>query len=159
MMLAPDVGDGAMERALSRFVQEAGVRMALVVDETGAVIAQRGFTKRLDLLSASSLAAAIHASSKALGREIGDTSLGPLHHEGKRRHLFLAPLRAGGVGYLLLAVFENSTSIGIVRVFWDDMGRELDALAAAARAASPPTVSGDFGREAADAIASLFSRG
>ena len=35
-MIAPGVADSAMDGALARFVQEAGVRMALVVDETGA---------------------------------------------------------------------------------------------------------------------------
>ena len=157
-MIAPaDEGESALERALTRFVHEAGVRMALVVDETGAVISQRGFTRRLDLISASSLAAAIHASSKALGREIGDAAFGPLHHEGKRRHLFLAPLRAGGVVQLLLAVFDGSTSIGLVRVFWDDMLRDLQTAAASGPAAAP-RVSADFGREADEALASLFSR-
>ena len=149
--------DAGLEAALSRFVEEAGVRLAVVVDATGGVLAQRGFTRRLDLQSASALAAAIHASSRELGRQLGDAGFGPLHHEGRLRQVFLAPLPANGTPRLLLAVFDGSSSLGIVRVFWNALASEL-ASAAPSHAVAPPA-DGGFDREVGERLEALFGRG
>ena len=42
--------------ALARFVRDTGVRVALLLEADGRVIAQHGFTRRVDVTTASTLA-------------------------------------------------------------------------------------------------------
>jgi hypothetical protein len=119
-------------------------------------VAQRGFARRLDLMSASSLAAAIHASSRELGRQLGDGGFGPLHHEGRLRQIFLAPVPGDEAPRLLLAVFDASSSLGIVRVFWEALVRELEAAPPATSQSAPLRVAADFDRELGKRLDSLF---
>ncbi len=110
---------------LRAFVHDARVQLALVLEASGQVLAQHGFTRSLDVMSACSLAAAIHASAAELGRELGATAFGPLHHAGDARQLFLAPVQCGGRTILLLAVFDGASSLGMVRLFWAEFARRV----------------------------------
>ena len=140
---------------LADFVRETRVRLALVLAPSGRVFAQHGFTRSLDVMAACSLAAAIHASASALGRELGQ-SLGPLHHGGADRQLYLVPVAAGDGALLLLAVFDEDTSLGIVRHFATAFAQRV------ARAAPPGTGSAplaeDFEHELGRNLATLFGR-
>lgn len=140
---------------LAEFVREARVRLALVLEPSGRVLAQHGFTRSLDVMTACSLAAAIHASASALGRELGQT-LGPLHHGGADRQLYLVPVAAGEGTLLLLAVFDEDTSLGIVRHFATAFAQRVG------RAAPPDTgpapLAENFERELGRNLATLFGR-
>lgn len=113
---------------LEDFVRLARVRLALVLETNGRVLAQHGFARSLDVMGACSLAAAIHASASQLGHELG-TALGPLHHAGGDRQLFLAPVGSGSGTLLLLAVFDRDSSLGIVRHFFAAFARHLEHAA------------------------------
>ena len=139
---------------LRAFVRDARVRMALVLETSGRVLAQHGFTRSLDVMSACSLVSAIHASASELGRMLDGEPFGPLHHGGTNRQVFLAPLRCGGRTVLLLAVFDGSSSLGIIRHFWGEFARCV------ADAPPPPTNdhAPDFERDLQRNLAVLFGR-
>ena len=59
--------EGWIEQPLLRFVDDARVRLALVLEPSGRVLAQHGFTRSVDVMSACALAAAIQASAGELG--------------------------------------------------------------------------------------------
>lgn len=140
---------------LAEFVRQARVRFALVLDPTGRVLAQHGFGRSVDVMSACALAAAIHASALELGRELG-SRLGPLHHGGGERQLFLAPVAAGGQVVLVLAVFEQDSSLGIVRHFFAAFARAV--AEAAPPDPVPPVAAEDLERELGRNLAVLFGR-
>ena len=51
---------------LQDFVRESGVRLAVLINRSGQVLAQLGFEKVLDLVGVASLAAGINASSRVI---------------------------------------------------------------------------------------------
>ena len=64
-----------IEEPLKRFVDDAGAELALLLHPSGQVLAQHGFARAVDVMSACALAAAIHASSGELGRHARRTAL------------------------------------------------------------------------------------
>ena len=139
---------------LQTFVRDARVRMALVLETSGRVLTQHGFTRSLDVMSACSLVSAIHASASELGRLLDGEPFGPLHHAGTERQVFLAPCRCGGRTVLLLAVFDESSSLGIVRLFWGEFVRSVaDAPRVPTNVHAP-----DFERDLQHNLAVLFGR-
>lgn len=142
---------------LAEFVREARVRLALVLEPSGRVLAQHGFTRSLDVMAACALAAAIHASALALGRELGQ-SLGPLHHGGADRQLYLVPVATGGgdAALLLLAVFDQETSLGIVRHFASAFAQRAERTAPRGTAVAP--LAENFEHELGRNLATLFGR-
>jgi hypothetical protein len=149
-----DHAASAFAEPLQAFVREARVRMALLLETSGRVLAQHGFTRSLDVMSACSLVSAIHASASELGRQLHGEPFGPLHHAGTERQVFLAPLPSGGRTVLLLAVFDGSSSLGIVRLFWSEFARSVaDAPRAPSSVHAP-----DFERELQHNLAVLFGR-
>jgi len=146
----------ALAAPLAVFVRETRVRLALVLDSSGRVLGQHGFTRSLDVMSACSLAAAIHASSAELGRQLSGTPFGPLHHAGTSLQLFMAPVAWHGRTLLLLAVFDGASSFGIVRLFWAEFARRI------ADEAPPPLATGssaeDFEGDLDRNLAALFGR-
>lgn len=137
--------------ALARFVRDAGVQVAMVIEADGRVIAQHGFTRRVDVTSASTLAAAIQATTRELGRCLGDPSLAAIHHGGVDRQLFLAPFPEAAPARLLLTVFDGKTSLGLVRFFWEELG---DALKRKVTPVAPSPE--NFERELQDSLSTLF---
>lgn len=145
-----------LEGPLGEFVRLARVELAVALEPSGRVLAQHGFTRSLDLMAVCSLVAAIHASASELGRQANGEPFGPLHHGGTTRQLFLAPARAGSSTVLLLAVFDQRTSLGIVRHFFGTFAGALAGVPEAALDTGP--VTGDFERDLGRNLAMLFGR-
>ena len=59
-----------VEAPLKRYVDEARARLALVLHPSGQVVAQAGFTRAVDVMTACALAAAVHATAGELGRRV-----------------------------------------------------------------------------------------
>ena len=103
------VVEGWVEAPLRRFVDDARVLLALVLHPSGQVLAQSGFTRAVDVMSACALAAGIHASAGELGKMLEGRPFAGLHHAGKERQIFLAPASTARATWLVLAVFDQAT--------------------------------------------------
>jgi hypothetical protein len=110
------------------FVRESRVRIALLVNGSGQVLAQHGFTRSYEVMNVASLAAAAHASSRALAELTGAGRWEHLYHGGVVRQLFLAPLRTPVEELILVAIFDGDSSLGIVRLFYETLERDVSAL-------------------------------
>lgn len=141
----------ATRAALADFVRDAELQLALLLEADGRVIAQHGFTRRVDVVSASTLASAIQASTRELGEMLSDRTLGPIHHAGGARQLFLAPIPEAAPARLVLAVWDGRSSLGLVRVFWEQLAT---ALRRPVPAAAPAPES--FERDLQASLATLF---
>src|SRR6478752_4200982 len=116
-----------VEAPLRRFVEEARARLALLLHPSGQVVAQAGFTRAVDVMSACALAAAVHATSKELGRQLDGAGFRVLHHGGTEKQLHLAPVDTARAAYICLTVFDEESSLGLVRMYFSDLCRELAA--------------------------------
>lgn len=124
-----------VEAPLRRFVDDARARMALLLHPTGQVLAQAGFTREVDVMTACALASAAHATAGELGRQVNGRAFGGLHYAGPEKQMYLAPLETSRGSYICFTVFDDETSLGLIRIYFEELAREL---AAAAREAQPP---------------------
>jgi len=119
---------GALEGPVERFAREAGVRLVLLINESGQVLAQRGFARALDVMGVAALGAGIHASSHALAVMIGEGGFRHLHQGGSAAQVFIGPFRTPAEDLIVIAVFGEDSSLGLVQVFFAELVREVAAL-------------------------------
>ena len=139
-----------VEEPLARFIDDARVRLVLLLESSGRVLAQHGFTRSIDVMSACALAAAIHASAAEIGRQLDGTPFKTMHHPGRERQIFLGELATGHGAHILLTVFDDATSIGLVRLYFAELSRRL--------AGAAPTTLVDFESDLNRNLAKLFGR-
>lgn len=144
----------ALAGSLDRFVREARVRLALLLNRAGQVVAQRGFTRAVDVMGTAALAAGIHSSSAELARVLGERSFAHLHHKGADRQLFLGRFATPAEELLLLAVFDGESSLGLVRVFFEELAKEVAELPGWKVTAPPQDEA--FERDLMDSLDRLF---
>ena len=148
-----------IEDPLTRFVDDSRVRLVLLLESSGRVLAQHGFTRSVDVMSACALAAAIHASASEIGRQLDGNPFTTLHHAGQERQIFLGQLPTPRGVNVLLTVFDDATSIGLVRLYFAELCKRLAAATPAvpvAVASSPGLV--DFEADLNRNLAKLFGR-
>jgi hypothetical protein len=133
------------------------VRLALLLHPSGQVVAQAGFTRAVDVMSACALAAAVHATGGELGRQVEGQPFRGLHHAGKGKQLFLAAAQTARGSYICLTVFDQESSLGLVRMFFADLCRELASAAPAAVTPATPALAANFEVELNANLAALFS--
>jgi predicted regulator of Ras-like GTPase activity (Roadblock/LC7/MglB family) len=150
--------EGWVEAPLARYVEEARARMALLLHPSGQVVAQAGFTRAVDVMSASALAAAVHATAVELGRQLEGSPFRGLHHAGTEKQLHLASLQTGRAAYICLTVFDAESSLGLVRMYFSDLCRELAAAEPPHPPAAMPALALDFERDLNRNLAALFGR-
>ena len=151
------VAESWVEVPLQRFVDEARVLFALLMQPSGQVLGQYGFTRAVDVMAASALGAAIHASGAQLGRELDGRPFRELHHAGREREIFLAETNAAGAPFVFLAVFDGESSLGLVRLYFREFCARLAASAPAARPETP-ALAASFERDLDRNLAILFGR-
>lgn len=117
-----------LEDPMAEFVTESRVRTAIILDPSGQVLAQHGFAGRLDIANVAALAAATHASAHALALMIGAGHWVHLHHAGQQNQLFLAPFSGGGQEFVLVAIFDQDSTLGLVQLFFDRLVESIDGI-------------------------------
>lgn len=146
-----------VEAPLRRFVDEARVRLALLLHPSGQVLAQSGFTRAVDVMSACALAAAIHASAGELGKQLDGKPFHVLHHAGKVRQIFIAPAQTSRGLFIFLSVFDQESSLGLVQLYFGEFAARL--AEATPQVAPPPVVLAEnFERDLNRNLAALFGR-
>ncbi len=145
------------EGPLVRFVTQSSARLVLVMTPAGQVLAQHGFTRAVEVMSAAALGAAIMASSGELARQVGEATFGALYHAGHRHGIHLAGCETPRGKLVVLTVFGKETSIGLVQLFFEEF---IGALRAAAPAAPVPraVLAADFEDQLNSSLATLFRR-
>lgn len=118
----------ALTDPMRNFVRESRVRICLLVNGAGQVLSQHGFTRSYEVMNVASLAASAHASARALGELTGSGGWRHMHHAGKERQLFLAPFRTPVQELILVAIFDEDSSLGLVQLFFDRLAGEVIAL-------------------------------
>jgi hypothetical protein len=155
--MSTHVVEGWVEVPLKRFVDDARVRLALLLHPSGQVLAQYGFTRAIEVMSACALAAAIHASAGELGKMLEGKQFGGLHQPGRERQIFLAEAMTRRGPYLLLTVFDQESSLGLVQLYFEEFRTRL-ADAAPAKEEQRPVLEEHFERDLNRNLAVLFGR-
>jgi hypothetical protein len=147
-----------IEGPLKQFVTDAGAELALLLHPSGQVLAQHGFARAVDVMSACALAAGIHASAGELGKLLDGRPFRGLHHVGRERQIFLAEARWPRGAYIFLTVFGSESSLGIVRLYFDELVKALAAAAPKEVVPTTPALAEHFERDLNRNLAVLFGR-
>lgn len=146
-------------RVLGRFREEAGARGVFLVDRSGQLLELAGRTDGIDKDSFASLAAADFAAGSQLAELLGEDDFTSLYHQGAPESMYLTDV---GGGAILAALFDQGTTLGLVKMQTKRVVPELATIieAAAGRESTGPR--GSFMEagwidEAADEIDKLFS--
>jgi predicted regulator of Ras-like GTPase activity (Roadblock/LC7/MglB family) len=154
-----------VQSPLQRFVDDARVSFAVLLQPNGQVLGQFGFTRAVDVMAACALVAAIHVSAAQLGRELDGKPFRELYHSGRTRQIFIAEAATARGPVVLLAAFDSESSLGLVQLYFRELCAGLaqaaptPAITAPAAAASEPDFLGaNLERDLHRNLAVLFGR-
>jgi hypothetical protein len=140
-----------VEEPLRRFVEEARVLHAVVLAPSGQVLGQHGFTRAMDVMAACAL------SAGELGKQLEGRPFSGLHHAGRDKQIFLSSTDTPHGTLLLLTVFDQETSLGLVQLYFRELAAKLQAVPAGPEAEGvllPENFETDLNRS----LAVLFGR-
>src|ERR671928_1505741 len=109
---------------LGKLRLDAFARVVFLVDKNGQEIAVQGEVGALDTTSLASLAAGNVAATGGMARLIGEKEFPTLSHEGERESIHICII--GRV--LLVVVFDERSSLGLVKLRVKQSSRDLSAL-------------------------------
>ncbi|MDQ3138975.1 MAG: hypothetical protein M3Q93_15485 [Gemmatimonadota bacterium] len=143
---------------LETFLAESAARLTLLMTSSGQVVAQHGFSRSLDVMTAAALGAGIIASTEELARLMGATRFEAVVHHGQQQSCMLAAFGTARGRWIGLVVYGPETSVGIVRLFFDQMVRQLAAAAPREQPTQPPMLAENFETELNTSLNALFGR-
>jgi predicted regulator of Ras-like GTPase activity (Roadblock/LC7/MglB family) len=151
----------AIETILDAFLKRSAAKCALLVDKDGHMITARGETNEVDLDTISALVAGSFAATKALAHQFGEQDFSALFHQGKSGNIQLSLVADRA---LLTALFDDNTTIGMVRLYAAEAAKRLNdifrrKMAAHVQTASVPAVKDrEFTAGASDALDGVFGK-
>jgi hypothetical protein len=146
-----------VELPLQTFLDESSARLTLLMTSSGQVVAQHGFSRSLDVMTAAALGAGIGASTDELARLMGSPRFEALVHHGPRQSCLLSGFSTPRGRWIGLVVFGPETSVGIVQLFFDQMVQQL-ASAAPRDQPAVTTLPENFEHELDASLKALFGR-
>jgi predicted regulator of Ras-like GTPase activity (Roadblock/LC7/MglB family) len=115
----------AITTSLQRFLHETNARCALLVDRSGQLVATVGEQPTFDPTAFATLTAADFSANDQLAKLIGETDFNSLFHQGEKESMYLADIARR---VILVALFDNRTTLGLVRLKIKDTVIELTKL-------------------------------
>ena len=147
-----------IDRCLEEFLDSSQARCALLIDIEGHMVTSRGFTQSLDTTSIAALVAGSFASTAQLARNLGEKEFSVIFHQGENENIHIS-LVAGRC--LLVIIFDDRTTIGMVRLYAKEVTGSLDTVFAgmeASRDDGPnPVTDTNFQREAEAKLDEFFN--
>ena len=114
-----------IDGVLRRLVGDSSSAAALLIDRGGQPLAEAGAARTLDIGSIGALAAAAFASTAALARLLGESEFSVLFHEGVKESLHVCTVDGQTI---LLVIFDDRTTIGMVRLFTREAVASIGAI-------------------------------
>jgi predicted regulator of Ras-like GTPase activity (Roadblock/LC7/MglB family) len=123
--------DGAqIQTALERLLGDAGGAAALLIDRGGDCLASSGAVAATDLTAVAALAASTLGAGVSLARLLGEAEFSVLSLEGAAVGVHLSAVDERAI---LLVIFDERTTVGMVRVFAREATTRIAAIRAEAR--------------------------
>jgi len=116
---------GAITRHLQAFLKESNARCALLVDRTGQLVATVGEQPKFDPTTFATLTAADFSANDQLAKLIGENDFNSLFHQGEKESMYLADIARK---VILVVLFDNRTTLGLVRLKMKEVVTELAKL-------------------------------
>lgn len=119
-----------IHQILARFRHESSAAEVLLIDRSGQLLAMDGVSRALDTVSISALAAAAFSSTSAMAQLLGETEFTVLFHEGIKQSMHVSTVDEESI---LLAIFDERTTVGMVRLFAKEASKAVGTVLAETR--------------------------
>src|SRR5205814_4922692 len=113
-----------IKAVLARLRLDAAARVVVLVEKDGQQLAVHGELGDLDTTSLASLAAGNVAATGGMAQLIGEKEFPTLSHEGERESIHICIIGR----MLLVVVFDDRSSLGLVKLRVKQSSRDLSAL-------------------------------
>jgi predicted regulator of Ras-like GTPase activity (Roadblock/LC7/MglB family) len=150
----------AINAILDAFLKQSAAKCALLVDKDGHMVTHRGSSKKIDLDTISALVAGSFAATREMAKLLGEEEFSALFHQGKSDNIQLSLV---GDRALLTAIFDEATTVGMVRLYASEAAKRLAAIFRKKQqeaASAPPHVPGEgdaaFRKGTASTLDNLF---
>ena len=114
-----------VDEILAEFLEVSAAKCALLVDKEGHMVTKRGNTSSFDLDTICALVAGSFAATKEMARLLGETEFSVLFHQGKRDNIQLTLV---GDSTLLTVIFDEKTTLGMVRLYATEAAEQLNDI-------------------------------
>jgi len=115
----------AIDSTLREFLARSKSKAAMLVDKDGHLITQEGSTEKTDTDTIAALVAGCFAATREMARILGEEEFTALFHQGRRDNLQLSLV---GKRTILGVLFDDTTTIGMVRLYAAETARKLTSL-------------------------------
>jgi len=103
----------ALKQAVERLCRESEAKAVFLIDKNGQQLMAAGDYSDIDTVSLATLAAGNVAATDGLARLLGESGFTILFHEGERDNIHISIV---GELAILLVIFDDRTSVGLVRL-------------------------------------------
>jgi predicted regulator of Ras-like GTPase activity (Roadblock/LC7/MglB family) len=142
---------------LDEFLAESQARAALLVDRDGHLVTRKGLTGSFDPDSLAALVAGSFASTREMAKLLGESEFTVVFHQGKDQNIHLGLVAERS---LLVVIFDDRTTVGMVRVYCQELtnriGEILKAAAERRKTQGGADLDASYGRAAADRLDEFF---
>jgi len=121
----------SLQAPIDRLADAVRPQSLLLLSSSGRMLAQRGFSRDTDVVGMASLGAGIHAASRAIATMIGEPGFEQVCQSGAGRQLFLGTVATPAEELILLVVTRDPSSLGLLRVAFRALVREVASIPAA----------------------------
>jgi predicted regulator of Ras-like GTPase activity (Roadblock/LC7/MglB family) len=114
------------DEVLRALLCDTHAKCALLISRIdGSLIAKQGATESLDTTSLAALAAGGFAANKEIARLVGEPEFSILFHQGELESIYVSLVGEFG---LLMLLFDDKTTIGLVRVMAREANERLSRI-------------------------------
>ncbi|MBM3497828.1 MAG: roadblock/LC7 domain-containing protein [Armatimonadetes bacterium] len=111
-----------LAQRLDAFLKASRSSLVILIDRSGQIIAERGYSRKRDAEELAALAAAAFAATEQVAKLIGEDSFSVLFHQGEERNIHLSVV---GDTALMLTAFDDRTTLGLVRLYAGEAAQTL----------------------------------
>ncbi|MFN9275732.1 MAG: roadblock/LC7 domain-containing protein [Planctomycetota bacterium] len=144
-----------IDKLLSEFLRLSGAKCALLIDKEGHLVTKRGELHTIDIDTISALVAGSFAATKEMARLLGEDEFTAMFHQGERDNIQLSLV---GDRTLLTILFDDRTTVGMVRLYAGETAKKLAEIYAKAleRPERDSSLGDQYGSEASKTLDKLF---
>ena len=148
----------ALDHVLDRLLDLSRAKRAMLIDVEGHMVASRGSAAdELDIESISALVAGTFAATKETAKLLGEEEFSVLFHQGEKDSIQLTLIDDR---LLLGIIFDDSTTIGMVRLYANETAKKVQEVLRRPhddRPAASSVLGEEFGESAEQSLDELFS--
>lgn len=114
-----------IQAIVDRLVRESNAKVVFIIDKDGQLIANAGETDHLDTTSLASLTAGNIAATGGIAKLLRENEFTTQFHEGEHANIHIQLV---GKRVILVVIFDNKTSLGLVRLRVKKVSEELTGI-------------------------------